>query len=73
MTSRYRMLIEWSEEDQVFIVTLPEFPCNRTHGTTYEDAARNGQEVLDLLVDTWEKEGRPLPSPQYYASDSLPA
>lgn len=32
MTSRYRMLIEWSDEDQVFVVTLPEFPCNRTHG-----------------------------------------
>ncbi len=41
MTSRYRMLIEWSEEDQDFVVTLPEFPCNRTHGTTYEEAAKN--------------------------------
>jgi len=40
MTSRYRMLIEWSEEDQVFIVTLPEFPSNRAHGTSYEEAAK---------------------------------
>ena len=73
MTSRYRMLIEWSEEDQVFVVTLPEFPCNRTHGATYEEAARNGQEVLDLLIDTCEKEGRPLPPPRLFVSDTVPA
>ena len=73
MTSRYRMLIEWSDDDQVFVVTLPEFPCNRTHGTSYEAAARNGQEVLDLLIETWETEGRPLPAPCYFVSDSVPA
>ncbi|MEO8493979.1 MAG: type II toxin-antitoxin system HicB family antitoxin [Planctomycetota bacterium] len=70
MTSRYRMLIEWSEEDQVFIVTLPEFPCNRTHGTTYEEAAKNGQEVLDLLIETCEREGRSLPAPRFFVSDA---
>ena len=73
MTSRYRMLIEWSEEDQVFVVTLPEFPCNRTHGATYEVAAKNGQEVLDLLIETWQKEGRTLPPPRYFVSDNVPA
>jgi predicted RNase H-like HicB family nuclease len=67
------MLIEWSEEDQVFAVTLPEFPCNRTHGATYEEAAKNGQEVLELLIETWEQEGRPLPPPQFFVSDSVPA
>jgi len=73
MTSRYRMLIEWSEEDQVFIVTLPEFPSDRTHGTSYEEAAKNGREVLDLLIETWKKEGRALPSPQFFVSASVPA
>jgi len=67
------MLIAWSDDDQVFVVTLPEFPCNRTHGTSYEEAARNGQEVLDLLIETWESAGRPLPAPHYFVSDSVPA
>ena len=73
MTSRYRMLIEWSEEDQVFVVTLPEFPWNRTHGTTYEEAAKNGQEVLDLLIEMWEKEGWPLPPPRCFVSEAVMA
>jgi antitoxin HicB len=71
--SRYRMIIEWSEEDQVFVVTLPEFPRNRTHGTTYEEAARHGQEILDLLIETWEKEGRPLPRPRLFEPGEISA
>lgn len=73
MTSKYRMLIEWSESDQVFVVTLPEFPCNRTHGATYEEAAKNGEEVLDLLIETYQADGRPLPSPHYFEPDTVPA
>ena len=73
MTSRYRMLIEWSDDDQVFVVTLPEFPCNRTHGKDYQEVAKHGQEVLDLLIETLEREGRPLPPPRFFVSDSVPA
>jgi predicted RNase H-like HicB family nuclease len=57
------MLIQWSEEDQVYVVTLPEFDGNKTHGATYEEAARNGREVLELLMETYQAEGWPLPLP----------
>lgn len=61
--SRYSMLIQWSEEDQAFIVTLPEFPNCRTHGATYEEAVKNGQEVLELVIESYREEGIPLPEP----------
>ncbi len=64
MTCRYSMVIQWSEEDQVYVVTLPEFHGPQTHGDTYEDAVKNGQEVLELLVETYQELGRPLPQPQ---------
>ncbi|HZT78930.1 MAG TPA: type II toxin-antitoxin system HicB family antitoxin [Gemmataceae bacterium] len=58
------MLIQWSEEDQLFVVSLPEFgKYSQTHGRTYEEAAKNGQEVLGLLIETYRVEGRPLPPP----------
>jgi predicted RNase H-like HicB family nuclease len=61
---RYSMLIQWSEEDQVFVVSLPEFgPYSKTHGTTYEEAAKNGREVLEALIDSYQAEGRDLPEP----------
>jgi antitoxin HicB len=43
------MLVQWSEEDQLFLVTIPEFigyvamPC--THGVKGQEAIRNGEEV----------------------------
>lgn len=52
----YSMLIEWSEEDQAFLVTLPEW-VNRvimpvTHGSTYGEAVQHGQEVLELTSNS---------------------
>lgn len=69
MNDRYSMIIRWSEEDQVFVVSLPEFGAYaQTHGDTYEEAARNGREVLELLVESFQSEGWPLPAPQLYES-----
>lgn len=65
---KYTIVIQWSEEDECFVVFLPEFadyvmqPV--THGETYEEALQNAQEVIDLLVETYRDEGKPLPAPQ---------
>ena len=64
MTLKYSMIIEWSDADAAYVVTLPEFPSNRTHGATYEKAARNGQEVLEMLVEVFQEDGKPLPQPR---------
>ena len=66
MNHRYSMHLRWSEEDQAFLVTFPDLtgpdrPC--THGETYEEAAKNGQEVLGLLIETYTERGWPLPEP----------
>lgn len=61
--THYSMLIQWSQEDQAYVVTLPEFPNCRTHGDTYEEAVKNGQEVLDLVVESYQEDGLPLPMP----------
>jgi predicted RNase H-like HicB family nuclease len=60
------MVIQWSQEDQLFLVHLPEFPWQEfhTHGKTYEEAAKNGQEVIDNLVEILVEEKHPLPEPR---------
>lgn len=60
------MLIEWSDEDQVYIVTLPEFGGCKTHGKTYAQAARMGQDALESLIDAFQEDGSPLPEPAKY-------
>jgi predicted RNase H-like HicB family nuclease len=65
MKSRYSILIQWSDEDQCYIVSLPEFgKYAKTHGDTYEEAIKNAQEVLELLI---EDDGD-LPQPNVYES-----
>jgi predicted RNase H-like HicB family nuclease len=62
--SHYSMLIQWSDDDQVFVVSLPEFgeSC-KSHGSTYEEAVKNGRQVLELLIDAYQAEGKKLPTP----------
>ncbi len=65
MKSRYSMVIQWSDEDQCYIVSLPEFgKYARTHGDTYEEAVKNAQEVLELLIE----DNHNLPQPNIYQS-----
>lgn len=71
MTRPYSMIIRWSDEDQVYVVRLPEFGkyC-MTHGATYEEAVKNGQEVMDMLIESLEAEGRPLPKPDVFSGET---
>ena len=64
MNYNYSIVIQWSEVDQVFLVHLPEFPSQHfvTHGTTYDEALQNGLEVIELLVESYQEEGRSLPN-----------
>jgi antitoxin HicB len=70
LSKRYSIIIEWSDEDGAYIVTLPEFPTCHTHGATREEALKNGQEVLELLVEEGDWD-RPLPPPNLFAMDAL--
>ena len=68
MKSRYSILIQWSDEDECYIVSLPEFgKYARTHGDTYEEAIKNAQEVLELLIE----DNNNLPQPNIYESEAI--
>ena len=59
---KYSILIQWSEEDQVYISLLPEWgKYARTHGESYEEALENAKEVLEDLIYGYEKLGKALP------------
>ncbi|HWS83208.1 MAG TPA: type II toxin-antitoxin system HicB family antitoxin [Ktedonobacteraceae bacterium] len=64
----YSIHIHWSDEDKLFIATLPDFPNCSTHGKSYEEALQNAQEVLELLEESLEALGLPLPPPRPYAA-----
>jgi predicted RNase H-like HicB family nuclease len=64
---RYAMVIEWSDEDQLFLVSIPDFPGAHTHGRTRAEAAAMGEEVIALLLD-----GEVKPPPARFTALSYP-
>ena len=67
MKLQYSIVIQWSDEDKAYLVTLPEFgPQPQTHGETYKEAMKHALEVLETLVDFYEETGRKLPEPKKY-------
>jgi len=65
---KYQMIIQWSEEDDCFLVGFPDFPGQtwRTHGNTYEEAVTNATEALESLVMAYQATGEALPEPTVY-------
>jgi predicted RNase H-like HicB family nuclease len=60
----YSMIIQWSDEDNAYIVTVPELPGCRTHGKTYEEAVRQGQDAIATWIDGSRDLGLPIPEPR---------
>jgi predicted RNase H-like HicB family nuclease len=67
--TRYSLVIEWSDEDQAYIATIPEFSI-KTHGDTYEEAFRLGRELMDEVVAAYQQLGRALPSPRTHVANA---
>ncbi len=71
--SHYSMLIQWSNEDQAFLVRLPDWEREGrvlgpvTHGDTYVEAVKRGQEALEALIASAYTHQENLPEPQTFA------
>jgi len=64
MTMRYELIIYWSKEDDSFVVEVPELPGCMADGTTYAEAVKNAEEIIDEWIETARRLGRPIPEPR---------
>ena len=69
MSYTYTIIIQWSDEDQCYIVSLPEWGefCH-THGETYSGALTHAEEVLALLIASAVRQGESLPEPNVFGT-----
>jgi antitoxin HicB len=67
MKSPYSILIQWSAEDNLYLVTLPEFAeiamQPATYGHTYEEAIQNAQEAIEGYLAYCQDAEIPVPAP----------
>lgn len=64
MTGKYELIIYWSDEDQSFIVEVPELPGCMADGKSYQEAVANVEVVVQEWLDTARAEGRAIPAPR---------
>jgi len=62
------IVIQWRLPYQAYIVTVPELTGCKTHGDTYEEAIKNGQEVIELCIDALKASGKAIPAPRVLVS-----
>lgn len=64
---KYSMLIQWSDEDEAYVVTLPEWAAAghacRTHGASYAEAAARGEAMLAFVLEAARTDGDSVPDP----------
>ncbi len=62
---RYALVSEWSDEDDAFVVSVPDFPGLHTHGSTREEAATMGTEAIALNIAGMREGGNAPPAPRF--------
>jgi predicted RNase H-like HicB family nuclease len=57
------MNIQWDADDKIFVVTVPELPGSMSHGHTYEEAVKQGQDAMESWIKVAQELGRSIPQP----------
>ena len=64
MNIRYELIIYWSEDDQAFIVEVPELSGCMADGESYQEAVQNAEIVIQEWIETAQQLGRTIPKPK---------
>jgi len=64
MNDKYELIIYWSEEDNSFIVDIPELPGCMADGKTKQEALANAEVVIQEWIETALEQNRTIPRPK---------
>ena len=59
--NRYLKIVEWSEEDQCYVGSVPGWIGKCCHGDNEEKVYQKLCQIVDEWVEIYEKEGTPIP------------
>ncbi len=65
INQKYSFNLRYSEADGGYIALCPEFPGLSAFGETAEEAIEEAKEALELFIETYEEENKPLPEPNF--------
>jgi predicted RNase H-like HicB family nuclease len=62
--NKYERILYRSDEDNAYVVDVPELPGCMAHGDTQAQALENAQAAIKLWIDTAKELNDPIPEPQ---------
>jgi predicted RNase H-like HicB family nuclease len=62
--ANYEMIIWWSDEDNAYVVDVPELPGCMAHGATRQKAIRNAEDAIRLWLKTAREDRLEIPPPR---------
>ncbi len=64
LTNKYQLIIYWSQDDNCFLVEVPELSGCMADGITYTEAVLNAEQVIAEWIETAHMLGRNIPEPR---------
>lgn len=64
---KYSMIVSWSDDDNCYIVSVPDLPGCMADGETPEKAVENAQVIIAEWIETAQMLGRKIPEPSFSA------
>ncbi len=61
--NKYQMIITWSDEDQAFLVDVPDLPGCKADGKTVVEAVSNANDMIDEWIEYAKEDGIDIPRP----------
>lgn len=61
--ARYPVVVYWSEEDQAYLVEVPDLPGCLADGLTQAEAIANSRVIIQEWLDFAQELGRDIPAP----------
>jgi len=67
---KYSINVAWSDEDECYIATIPEFTGLSAFGDSAEDAIQEAYVALEGFLEVYKEDNVPLPKPKTYVPHS---
>lgn len=64
MRLEYKIIIEWSNEDQAFTAEVPKLPGCMADSKTYTETVANVEVIIQEWIETAKELGREIPKPK---------
>ena len=64
LTNKYELIIYWSQDDDCFLVEVPELSGCMAEGKTYTEAVLNAEKIIAEWLESAQMLGRNIPEPR---------